>query len=111
MEAVAQLVGLVCQGSVPVGVLPDFRLMSWENSLMRYNFAGGSDGDQVFLLPPDPRDWLPEGHLAWTVRRSVRELDPGSVPGCLPGARAGQHGVSPGDDGGADRGCRHLRNA
>ena len=42
---------------------------------MRYNFAGGSDGDQVFLLPPDPRDWLPEGHLAWAARRSVRELD------------------------------------
>jgi transposase len=29
----------------------------------------------VFLMPPDPRDWLPEGHLAWAVRRSVRELD------------------------------------
>ena len=42
---------------------------------MRYNFAGGGDGDQVFLLPPDPRDWLPDGHLAWAVRRSVRELD------------------------------------
>src|SRR5260370_204921 len=26
-------------------------------------------------MPPDPRDWLPEGHLAWAVRRSVRELD------------------------------------
>ena len=42
---------------------------------MGYNFAGGGDDDQVFLLPPDPRDWLPEGHLAWAVRRSVRELD------------------------------------
>src|SRR5580693_129348 len=42
---------------------------------MGYNFAGGGDGDQVFLMPPDPRDWLPEGHLAWAVRRSVRELD------------------------------------
>jgi transposase len=42
---------------------------------MVYNFAGGGDGDQVFLMPPDPRDWLPEGHLAWAVRRQVRELD------------------------------------
>jgi transposase len=42
---------------------------------MGYNFAGGGDEDQVFLMPPDPRDWLPEGHLAWAVRRSVRELD------------------------------------
>ena len=42
---------------------------------MGYNFAGGGDEDQVFLMPPDPREWLPEGHLAWAVRRSVRELD------------------------------------
>jgi transposase len=42
---------------------------------MAYNFAGGGDGDQVFLLPPDPRDWLPEGHLAWAVRRAAGELD------------------------------------
>jgi transposase len=42
---------------------------------MGYNFAGGGDGDQVFLMPPDPREWLPEGHLAWAVRRQVRELD------------------------------------
>jgi transposase len=41
---------------------------------MAYNFAGGGD-DQVFLMPPDPRDWLPEGHLAWAVRRSAGELD------------------------------------
>ena len=42
---------------------------------MGYNFAGGGDGDQVFLLPPDPRDWLPEGHLAWAVRRAAAGLD------------------------------------
>src|SRR6266702_1222582 len=42
---------------------------------MSYNFAGGGDGDQVFLMPPDPREWLPEGHLAWAVRRQARELD------------------------------------
>ena len=26
-------------------------------------------------MPPDPRDWLPEGHLAWFVLASVQELD------------------------------------
>jgi len=33
--------------------------LSWENRVMAYNFAGGVDEDQVFLMPPDPRDWLP----------------------------------------------------
>jgi transposase len=42
---------------------------------MSYNFAGGADDDQVFLMPPDPREWLPPQHLAWAVRRQVRELD------------------------------------
>ena len=33
---------------------------------MAYNFLRG-DRDQPFLLPPDLRDWLPEGHLAWFI--------------------------------------------
>ena len=33
------------------------------------------DREQAFLMPPDPRDWLPEGHLAWFVLASVQELD------------------------------------
>jgi transposase len=33
------------------------------------------DRDQVFLMPPDPRDWLPEGHLAWFVLESVEQMD------------------------------------
>ena len=33
------------------------------------------DREQVFLMPPDPRDWLPEGHLAWFVLASVEEMD------------------------------------
>ncbi len=56
---------------------------------MAYNFAGGGDGDQVFLMPPDPREWLPEGHLAWAVRRQARE--PGLAP-FLAGYRAGGQG-------------------
>ena len=33
------------------------------------------DREQVFLLPPDPRDWLPGGHVAWFVLASVEEMD------------------------------------
>lgn len=31
--------------------------------------------DQGFLLPPDVRDWLPDGHLAWFVIDAVGVLD------------------------------------
>jgi transposase len=49
--------------------------VSWENSVVGYNFAGGGDDDQMFLMPPDPREWLPPQHLAWAVRRAVAGLD------------------------------------
>ena len=42
---------------------------------MGYNFAGGGGGDQVYLLPPDPREWLPERHLAWGLREAVAGMD------------------------------------
>ncbi|MAP64705.1 MAG: transposase [Microbacterium sp.] len=41
---------------------------------MAVNVRSG-DRDQVFLLPPSVRDWLPEGHLAWFVLDVVGELD------------------------------------
>jgi transposase len=31
--------------------------------------------DQPFLLPPDVREWLPAGHLAWFVIDAVESLD------------------------------------
>jgi hypothetical protein len=31
--------------------------------------------DQVWLLPPSPRDWLAEGHLVYLLMDAVRELD------------------------------------
>lgn len=34
--------------------------------------------DQDFLLPPDARDWLPPGHLSWTVIDAVEDLEPGA---------------------------------
>jgi transposase len=35
----------------------------------------GVDREQVFLMPPSVRDWVPEGHLVWTVLDAVCELD------------------------------------
>ena len=44
------------------------------------NFLG-CDRERAFLMPPDPRDWLPEGHLAWFVLASVEEMDLGASYG------------------------------
>src|SRR6266511_266431 len=41
---------------------------------MAYNFLG-CDRAQPFLLPPDLRDWLPQGHLAWFICDVVDQLD------------------------------------
>jgi transposase len=41
---------------------------------MAMNFLA-CDREQAFLMPPDPRDWLPEGHLAWFVLESVEQMD------------------------------------
>src|SRR3954462_5680997 len=35
----------------------------------------GCDREQVFLMPPSVRDWVPEGQLVWTVLDAVGELD------------------------------------
>ena len=45
-----------------------------EDSVVGFNFIAG-DRDQVFLLPPDMRDWLPAGHLAWFVIDVVDQVD------------------------------------
>jgi transposase len=41
---------------------------------MAYGYRA-ADRDQPFLLPPDMRDWLPAGHLAWFVIDAVGALD------------------------------------
>ena len=56
---------------------------------MGYNFVGGVDGDQGFLMPPDPREWLPPRHLAWAMRQAARELD---IAPFLPAYRADGQG-------------------
>jgi transposase len=41
---------------------------------MSQNFIE-SAREQVFLMSPDLREWLPEGHLAWFVIDAVAEMD------------------------------------
>jgi transposase len=55
---------------------------------MAYNLLRG-DRDQPFLLSPDLRDWLPQGHLAWFILDVVDQLDLGPF---LRGYRADGHG-------------------
>jgi transposase len=38
-------------------------------------FRKSENPDQGFLLPPSPRDWLPQGHLAWFIQDAVAALD------------------------------------
>src|SRR4029078_2157927 len=55
---------------------------------MGARFIGG-DREQVCLMPPSVRDWVPEGHLVWTVLDAVGELDLSAVYGDY---RADGHG-------------------
>lgn len=41
---------------------------------MGYNFREYSR-DQMYLMPADIRDWLPEDHLAWFVLDAVEQMD------------------------------------
>ncbi|MCA1680607.1 MAG: transposase [Actinobacteria bacterium] len=41
---------------------------------MAQNFIA-CDRDQVLLMPPSLREWLPEGHLAWFVLAAVEGMD------------------------------------
>ncbi|HET8894641.1 MAG TPA: transposase [Gaiellaceae bacterium] len=45
---------------------------------MPYNVRA-YDPNQLFLMPPSLRDWLPDGHLALFVEEVVDELDLGSL--------------------------------
>jgi len=46
---------------------------------------------QLHLMPVDPRDWLPERHLAWSVLEQVGEMDLSAFdPGYRADGRGGQ---------------------
>jgi transposase len=42
---------------------------------MGRKFRAGDSPDQVMLMPADPREWLPAGHLAWKVLDLAGEMD------------------------------------
>src|SRR5712691_12533752 len=65
--------------------------------------------DQRLLLPPDMRDWLPEGHLALFVDDLVEQLDLNAMFAVYQSADdRGRRGYPPGHDGQAF-GVRLLR--
>ena len=42
---------------------------------MGQKFRSGHGPDEAMLMPADPREWLPAGHLAWKVLDLAREMD------------------------------------
>ena len=46
------------------------------------------DREQVLLLPPSLRDWLPQDHLAWSILGAVEEMDLSAFYGAI--ARTGR---------------------
>jgi transposase len=42
---------------------------------MGQKFRSGHGPDDVMLMPADPREWLPAGHLAWKVLELAAEMD------------------------------------
>jgi transposase len=61
---------------------------------MALNFIG-CDREQSFLLPPDVRDWLPEGHLAWFVLDAVAGMDLGEFYGAYRRDGVGRRAYDP----------------
>ena len=51
--------------------------------------------DQVLLLPPDMREWLPGDHLAWFVLEIVEQLDRSALHARHPHAGAGRAAYDP----------------
>jgi len=51
--------------------------------------------DQILLLPPDVRQWLPEGHLAYFIMDVVSDLDLSAIHNAYSRSRAGQPPYDP----------------
>ena len=51
------------------------------------------DREQSFLMPPDVREWLPEGHLAWFVLDAVGAMNLGGFYARLSVGRAQPAGL------------------
>jgi transposase len=61
---------------------------------MAQNFIG-CDRGQSFLMPPDVRDWLPEGHLAWFVLDAVAGMNLGEFYGAYRSDGVGRRPYDP----------------
>ena len=53
------------------------------------------DRDQLFLLPPSVRDWLPEGHLVWFVLDVVARVDTSGLHARHPRDGVGRRAFDP----------------
>lgn len=51
--------------------------------------------NQLLLLPPSLRDWLPEGHLCYFISDTVDQLDLGSIAGKYRGSGSGNVAYHP----------------
>lgn len=51
--------------------------------------------DQLLLLPPDLREWLPEGHAAYFVLDVLGELDLSEIYASYDGSKGGRPGFDP----------------
>jgi hypothetical protein len=74
----------------------NYRVVRWvqDHSGMSQNFIG-CDRDQSFLMPPDVRDWLPEGHLAWFVLDAVAGMNLGEFYGAYRSDGVGRRAYDP----------------
>ncbi len=54
-----------------------------------------ADRDQMFLMPADMREWLPEGHLAWFVVDVVERLDTSQLHKAHPNDGVGRAAYDP----------------
>jgi transposase len=53
------------------------------------------DREQLFLLPPDLRDWLPEPHLAWLVLDVLDQVDISALHALHPNDGVGRRAYDP----------------
>lgn len=53
------------------------------------------DRDQLFLLPPDMREWLPEGHLVWLLVDVVERIDTSRLHDLHPNDGVGRRAYDP----------------
>jgi transposase len=51
--------------------------------------------NQLFLLPPDMKQWLPDDHLVYFVMDVVSQLDLGTIYGCYDSRKGGQPPFDP----------------